>query len=421
MKPERLTAMFFLSVTIIFMLLVPVGLIGRVEEKRETTQARNSEASINWQKLYPFPEGTAKESRNVSAVTYQYIKNKVEDFTSGEYLVGGMKAVEAAKKYEEIIGWNIASPYEYNGIMRLSDGCLTWIERSKNVSPTVAVVSEFADYCKSKGLDFLYVLVPSKICVSEDKDIAGVLDFSNQNADKFLELLDEKGVRAYDLRKLLHEDGMNHHEAFFRTDHHWKPESGLWASRYILQFMRDDLGWNVKPEMLAPDNFDYVIYPEWFLGSQGKKFMLSRIKPDDFTMIYPKYDTNIRFEIPTMNIDYVGDFKVTYNMSSVVSKDYYNLSPYHAYSHGEPPVIKITNFKADNNKSVLLIRDSYSDVVIPFVAMGVKHIEAIDLRGMTGSIKRYIEANHPDLVVIMYPTGVIGGEVWSGARHADFR
>ena len=247
------------------------------------------------------------------------------------------------------------------------------------------------------------------------------MDFSNQNADKFHALLDDAGVNVCDLRKLLHQDGMNHHEAFFKTDHHWKPETGLWVSRRILQILRDDYGWDMKPDILNPNNFEYVIYPEWFLGSQGKKFMLSRTKPDDFTMIYPKYDTNIRFELPALSLDNTGDFSITYNMSQLASGDYYNTSSYGAYSHGGGAVVKITNFLAENDKKVLLIRDSYSDVVIPFIAMGVKYVEAVDLRHMTGSIRRYIEANKPDMVIVMYSVDVVGGSVWGTQRHCDFR
>ena len=420
-RPEKFTAIFFLSVIMTFMMLLPMGLINRVNEKADMTQRALANRVIDWKKVYPFYDDTETNSRTVQSVTYQYIKGKIEDFTSSKHLVGSMTAVELAKKYEEAIGWNITSPYEYNGLMRLSGGYLTTLDRSCDVSVVAGSVIDFADYCRSNGIDFLYISVPSKICVSEDKAISGVLDFSNQNADKFHALLNASGVNTCDIRKLLHEEGMNHHEAFFKTDHHWKPETGLWASKHILQILRDTYGWDMKPDILNPENFRHVIYPEWFLGSQGKKFMLSRTKPEDFTMLYPKYETNIRVEIPDMSMDKTGDFSVIYDMSKVASKDYYNLSPYHAYSYGEHAVMRVINLLADNNKRVLLIRDSYSDVVIPFIAMGIRNLEAIDLRGMTGSVRRYIEANKPELVIVMYSVGVAGGSVWGTQRHCDFR
>ena len=122
-----------------------------------------------------------------------------------------------------------------------------------------------------------------------------------------------------------------------------------------------------------------------------------------------------------MSMDKTGDFSVIYDMSKVASKDYYNLSPYHAYSYGEHAVMKVTNMFADNSKKVLLIRDSYSDTVIPFIAMGIRNLEAIDLRSMTGSVRRYIEVNEPDMIIVIYSIGVVNGSVWGTQRHCDFR
>ena len=143
MKAERLTAIFFLSVIMIFMMLLPAGLINRVNEKAEMAEKAQANRVIDWKKVYPFYEDTASNSGTVQRVTYQYIKGKIEDFTSSKHLVGSMTAVELAKKYEEAIGWNITSPYEYNGIMRLSEGYLSWLSHSCNVS----VVAFFISVC----------------------------------------------------------------------------------------------------------------------------------------------------------------------------------------------------------------------------------------------------------------------------------
>ena len=151
--------------------------------------------------------------------------------------------------------------------------------------------------------------------------------------------------------------------------------------------------------------------------------MLSRTKPDDFTMLYPKYETNIHCEIPSKSVDKTGNFMVMCNMSQVVSKDYYKLSPYHAYCYGDQALIRITNTLADNDKTILLIHDSFADVVIPFLAMGIQNTHAIDLRHFTGSLKKYISKNVPDMIIVMYNTGGIGGAIdWDTHKSTyDFR
>ena len=408
MKAEKFTTIFFLSVIVIFMCLVPVSLaVKQVNKRIEAEKNRNTfKSSIHWAKLYPFDEYDTKHDQvhqgsfNPEKL-FSYVKAKIDEYSSN-YLIVSMQAIEAAKTYEDAIGWNIASAYEYNGVTKLYDGYLTGITASRDVVPNAEAVIDFAGYCRDKGIEFFYVNAPCKVCVSEDKNISGILDFSNQNADRFLGLLGNAGIKTYDLRKILHLEGMNHHEAFFRTDHHWKPETGLWAAKHILEFLRDDYGWDIDPEILASERFKYVIYPEWFLGSQGKKVTHTRTKPDDFTMIYPAFTTNIHYEIPSIGLNTSGDFTVTYNMREIEPKDYYNKNMFSAYNHGRSPLTRLENISAKNNRKIMLIYDSFSNAVIPFLALAIKNVSSIDLRQFTGSLKKYIDMNTPDLIMVVY-------------------
>ena len=352
-----------------------------------------------------------------------FVKEKIENYTSNK-IAGRYAIIEAGKMYEELIGWNMAAAQGYNPVIKLNDGYLSGLVVSRDVSENAEAVKGLSDFCHSLGIDYMYINYPAKICVSQDKDISGTLDFTNQNADRLLDALKKSGVRAYDFRKTLHDDGMKHHEAFFRTDHHWKPETGLWAAKHILQILRDDYGWDVEPEILKPENFEYVVYPEWFLGSQGKKLTLSRTKPDDFTMIYPKFPTHLHFEIPSRGIDTSGDFTVTYEMSKVETRDYYNLSPSGAYNHGRSPVCTLENMITDNNMKAMLIYDSFSISVIPFLALAVKHIEIVDLRQFTGSLRSYIVSSKPDIVITAYYSEMPGctlSSQYPGNKLYDFR
>ena len=426
MKAKKFTAAFFLSMIVIFMCLTPVSLV--IKQVNKKAEAENEErilsifkSSIDWEKLYPFDEYAYKhdeipQNDSNKETLFSYVKRKIDDYSS-KYFIGRLKAIEAAKTYEETLGWNIVSVYEYNGVTKLHDGYLTGINPKADPSSNAASVIDLADWCNNKDIDFLYINAPNKICASDDADVSGTLDFSNQNADKFLELLNEGGVRAYDLRKILHQDGIKHHEAFFITDHHWKPETGLWAAKHILEFLRNDYAWNIDPEILNPDKFEHVVYPEWFLGSQGKKFMLSRTKPDDFTMLYPKYDTMLHYEIPDRNIDLSGDFSVVYNMPSVSSKDYYHKNPYGAYNRGNHALTKIHSRLSSNDRRILVLHDSFGNCVVPFLALSIGHTEEIDLRSFNGSVRKYIEVNHPDAVAVMYYSAVTGGN----SKMYDFR
>ena len=312
------------------------------------------------------------------------------------------------KRYENFINWDIAYMGDYNPVVKLKDGYLTSFTPSRDVTENARSILELANFCESLGIEFIYINLPNKICISQDKDISGILDFSNQNADKFLNMLKDFGVKYYDLRKNLHEQGMNHHESFFRTDHHWKPETGLWAAREILKFLRDDYNWPVNPEILRPENFESVIYHNWFLGSQGKKVTLIRTNPDDISLFYPKFETNFYYEIPQLKINTGGDFSITYDMKQIQSRDYYGLNAYAAYDYADRALIKFTNLLTGYEKKILFIHDSFSNCVIPFIALDVKNVIEIDLRHFTGSVKTFIKSERPDIVIVTYYATVPG-------------
>ena len=398
-KQHKLCAYIFV-ITIMYLMCSVLLKVSSIQSVR-----MQQEIWIDWEKLYPFEvqeeKYTSSSRKSKLYKLYSYVKQKVWKYSTTE-LHQRFQFVGVAKKYEDIIGWNFASFSDYNGVVKLAEDYLASYTASKDTSKSAGAFIDLGKFCRNAGIEYLYVNYPGKICIYEDANISGILDFSNQNTDSFLQRLEANGIRYYDMRKALHDDGLKHHQAFFRTDHHWKPETGLWAARHILQFMRDFYGLNTKPEMLVTQNFKYVIYPDWFLGSQGKKVTLLQTKPEDFTLIYPKFDTQFRFEVPVLGIDVSGDFSVTYDMKHVETKDYYNTSPYLTYKYGDRSLTRIHNLLNNDGVKVLFIHDSMSDCVVPFIALGIETTESIDLRFFTGSIMSYIKSSRPDVVISAY-------------------
>lgn len=419
MKAERFTAGVFVFLIGIMMFLslssIAIRFYDKMTDKNNSDMALGISKNIAWAELYPFKEAgmNVKSHEKLSSFMSYFhyiaghIKHKLDHYTS-TLLMGYDKIVAMAKKYEDTIAWNMVPVSEYNAVIKLKDGYLTSYTMSLDITHDAEAVKGLSDFCEERGIDFMYINFPAKICKSEDKEISGVLDFTNQNADKLLDMLKEAGVKNYDFRKNLHEAGMKHHESFYVTDHHWKTETGLWAAGEILKILRDDWGWNVKPEILSPEKFDYVIYRDWFLGSQGKKMTLARTHPEDFTMIYPKFETRLHIKIPAVGVNVSGDFIGFYNMEQLKERDHYKLSAYHAYSYGDQALIISDNEFSSNTKRLLVIHDSFSDCVIPFLSLGVRHLDAIDLRHFTGSLKRFVESEKPDAVIVQYNSTMPG-------------
>jgi hypothetical protein len=326
--------------------------------------------------------------------------------------------VEASNVYEKIIGWNFASFGEYNGVVQLGDGFLTSFTAKKDVTENFTALKELDDFCRTRKINFAYVQAPHKIS-SQDK-ISGTADFSNQNADDLLFLLKESGVEFLDLRQKIREDNLNHRSLFYRTDHHWKTETGLYASKKILEFMNEKFGFESDTEKLDAENFTVKTWREWFLGSQGKKVTLARCTPDDFSLIFPKYETLFRYVLPSKKMDETGSYSVAYDMTQVEKKDYYARSPYHANNFGDRPLIQIENLLDAEKKRILIMHDSFGDCVISCLALAEKNVDSIDLRHFTGSVKNFIVQTSPDAVLVLYNPSQIEHKIDFSTHESPF-
>ena len=388
----------------------------------------NFTADIDWRSLYPFmyEDGEVVEEKNTIIDTYKDLVLQTEDRISpyvSKFIVGYDKEIELAKSYESLIGWNFVSFSEYNGISMMSDGYLTEFNEEKETDEWADSLISFNRFVKNRGIEFLYIQAPYKVSEYDDADISGYVDFSNQNANNMINIASASEVDVCDLRECIHSEGIHNHDMFYRTDHHWLTTSGLWGAQRILEYCNGNYGFKANTDILDIDQFEQKLYPEWFLGSQGKKVTLSRTTPDDFVLLYPKYDTEFHYVVPARNIDDVGDYSICYDMDQIEKKDLYNLNPYGGCNYGDQPVLTIDNTMANDDKKILIIHDSFGDCLISALALCEKRVDSLDIRHFTGSVESYIKKADPDIVMVMYNAGSIGGEIdWSSHQSTfDFR
>ena len=404
-----------------------LGVFTRFFLLRSNKVSSNQMMDIDWQSIYPFETVILADAQPKPVLEkFKNLVEKTEDKFSqyiSRNLVGHDMEVELAKKYDSLIGWNFASFGEYNGISQLPDGYLTEYIEEKETQEWAESLIAFRDFVSSQGKKFLYVQAPSKISAYEDTDISGYVDFSNQNADRLISQASENGVDICDLRECIYKEGLHHHGLFYRTDHHWLTTTGLWGAQRILEYCNSHYSFHANTALLDIDQFEQKVYPEWFLGLEGKKVTLSRTIPDDFILLFPKYHTEFHYVVPALGIDKMGDYSVCYNMDPIIEKDYYNLYPYGGCNYGEQPIVTIDNEIAGDDKKILIIHDSFGDCLISALALCEKRVDSLDLRYFTGSVESYVREADPDVVVLLYSTSSIGGEIDRSSHRSmfDFR
>jgi hypothetical protein len=366
--------------------------------------AESPAPDINWKALYPFQEDDPLPPPVGATIPETFnrwigiIKGKIEQNTK-DRLMARIKLIEAASWYEAVIGWDLLNA-ESEPMLDMGDGYLVNLSPKKNVQPLVDSMYELNNTLSEMDVDFLYVQCPHKI--SRDDRIAGVFDFSNENIDTLLSALSEKNIPFLDLRKSLRDDKLDYRGLFFKTDHHWTEEAGLWAVKKISGYLNEHNTFAIDLSLLAPDRYRREVYENYFLGSWGRRITLARSRPEDIVFLYPLFDTDISLRIPSRNINKRGSFEVFYSFEQLKTIDYYNLNPYGAYSHGVNALLAAKNNLLHSGKKALLIADSFGVVVSPFLSLAIENVETLDLRLFTGSVKTFVEKTRPDAVIVLY-------------------
>jgi hypothetical protein len=368
----------------------------------------------NWAKLFPFQDNDAVKTNTAAVFKARIsgVEEKIEEYTK-DNLVSRMNFVVSAVKYETLIGWNL-----HETVYDLGDGWLTELvekveilpgqseQNSSGIATSAVALYDFNDFLASLDIDFLYVQSPHKI--SRDDTIPGASDFSNENADELLQALSLRHIPWLDLRENIRQEKLDHHSLFYKTDHHWKAETGLWAAGIIAQYLNTNNGFDIDLDLFKPEQYRYDVYENWFLGSLGKKVTLVYAPPEDISLIYPRFNTNFSLKIASRDIDAEGAFDIFYDYRQVGEINHYNLNPYGAYLYGDNPNVIIHNNFLHDNKRIIVIKDSFVNCVNPFLSLGIEYIDVLDIRHFTGSVKTYIKQNKPDMVIVMYNPSVIG-------------
>jgi hypothetical protein len=369
--------------------------------------------NINWTKLYPFQ---TRNDSSTQANVFDTIKNKITDIEKKiemytiELLIGRIFFVETAVRYEIVLGWNL-----HETVFDLGDGFLTELIKEADVQPHAVAFSKFNDFLIDLGIDLVYVQAPHKICRNDV--ITDASDFSNKNADALLSTLSARDIPYLDLRERLHQEQLDHHSLFYKTDHHWKAETGLWASNIIAEYLNANNGFMIDTSLFAPDRYRYEVYENANLGSLGRKITLVRTATENGTLIYPRFDTDFSIAPLSETTGRQGTFDIFYK-NKPTKPDYQTSFYDSAYSSVNKT---IHNNLLHDGKKILVIGDSFGKAVVPFLAIAMENIETISLPSFSGSVKTYIEQSKPDMVIVLYNPSILDSSDPPRIPIFDFR
>lgn len=236
-----------------------------------------------------------------------------------------------------------------------------------NLNRNIGLVSDFVQAC---GVKTTMLLVPATGTVMSDKLPAHARMY---DAEKLYNTV--KGalpdVSFPDLYAALSE-AKTQQQVYYRTDHHWTWYGAHTAYKTLLP----DGKYDASPELFSDS----------FLGTTYSKTLDPAAKCDD-VYISPVSDK--------LKVTADGKEIPLYDMSAAGEKDKYKV--FLGGNYGETTITGGCN----NGKTLLVIKDSFANSLVPFLTADYENIIMLDLRYYMGSAKQLAADRNVDEILFV--------------------
>lgn len=252
-------------------------------------------------------------------------------------------------------------------------------QERKNIKALAKLVKQIAD-----DYSVHVMLVPTKTWTLQQK-----LPFCAPTYDeqKMYDSLNEQlGELADSVVVLVQETLLSHRdeEIYYRTDHHWTTLGAWYGYQSFLKAVGRD-------ENLAEKKRAFVTVSDDFLGSTYAK--VNQTSKKDVIEVYePKADLDVVYNMGAT------DLTTLFDPSYLKSSDEYSY-----FTGGNQAIIEITGGEP-NGKTLLVIKDSFANCMVPFLAEDYEKVIVVDLRQLNVGCQAILDSFRPTDVLILYNT-----------------
>lgn len=360
--------------------------------------------------IFAVGAGTAYKSRTIVRHLFEYesfseLKAETEDTIQDKFLQR-YRWINVNGLFYRAVGMTIVPGNgESYDVYKLSNGQIMYnANRKKSIPDYADKIIQLRDQTEEMGIPFMYAQLPFKI--KDDSFMPpGTETGGNENADELVSLLRQESVDVIDIREEIEKAGFDWETLFFKTDHHWKPKTGMWASGLIMEHLGETYGFSVDASHYDYDSYDKKTYSNYMLGAVGRRVGAWYAGLDDIDIVYPKFATDMEFtgESKDGTDKREGSFEDSvYLWDNIARRSDFVNNSYSTYIGKEYSVSELINNLNKEGPRILLIRDSFSCVIQPFIGLDASDVIAIDLRRYKHSIREACEKYKPDIVILAY-------------------
>lgn len=240
-------------------------------------------------------------------------------------------------------------------------------------------------FVENVDIPVYFSLIPTQACIWADRLPAGAPNASQE------EILEQartaSAARWYDTYPQLWEHRTE--EIFYRTDHHWASLGAYYGYVALAQ------GMGLEPVPLS--HYTRTTVSTEFYGTVFSSSGVRWVAPDRMDVYVP--DTGLR--VVSYTYDQQGnpveEPRPLYDKSYLEKKDKYAM-----FLGGQQALGVVYNDNNPGGPKLLLVRDSYSDSLVPFLAAHFSEIHLIDLRYYKLSAAGYIQEHGIDAAAVLY-------------------
>ncbi len=245
----------------------------------------------------------------------------------------------------------------------------------KNIEYINKFMSGYEDKLKISAL-----LVPTKSQV--------YLDQLPKNApmndeDQIVEML--KGEVSASMNWIEVKDEFKKYEydgLYYKTDHHWTSLGAFTASRFLLDLEENDL-----------NKYHPSIKSENFYGTSYRKVNDFFTKPDIIQTLEPKTKQDLKILIDGNKL-----------VDSLYDESYLSKTDQYAYFMGGDHAVVEIDTGIKNGKTLLMIKDSFANSLVPFLTQNYERIVMVDPRYHKAGISTILSTQEFDEVLFVFNT-----------------
>lgn len=220
------------------------------------------------------------------------------------------------------------------------------------------------------------MLIPSSVEVNRDKLPRFAYNTNQKELEDWIVSQLDDHIQVVPLYNRL----VSCKDCFYKTDHHWNLK-GAYIAYQVLMEMLNESAYPLTMETVSKD----------FKGTMFSKSGAFWMPKDEIETIKEVHEIPVKVRVDDQ------EYTSLFFPENLKKKDQYTY-----YLDGNHSLVHIHNLSLQNDKHIVIVKDSFAHAFVPMLMLHFEEITMIDLRYYRQSISKYIQEHEIDDIIVMY-------------------